>query len=250
MRPLQRAIIEFDLLTEGDQVLVGLSGGKDSLVLLYALNVFIKYLPFSVKLGALTVDLGFVDKTHGDNLKEICQSLQVPYFIERVELAEKIMNHPTQNPCAQCAYFRRAVMHNFAQAKGFNKVAWAHHYDDAVETFLMSILYSGQITTFLPKTYLEKTQVTVIRPLVYLREKDIKGFIKQLGWEPLESPCSLSGQTKRAEVKELIRNLQKTNPALFTNLAAAMRQGQREQRWPALPTRKVLKEKSRLFWLK
>ena len=83
-----------------------------------------------------------------------------------------------------------------------------------------------------------------------MREKDIKGFIKQLGWEPLESPCSLSGQTKRAEVKELIRNLQKTNPALFTNLAAAMRQGQREQRWPALPTRKVLKEKSRLFWLK
>ena len=227
IRTLQRAVIEFDLLEKGDRVMVGLSGGKDSIFLLYALTVFIKHVPFPVEMEALTVDLGFKNKeeTEWRSLVQICETLNVPYQVQRAELAEQILHHPTQNPCAQCAYFRRAIIHNYAQEHGFNKVAFAHHYDDAVETFLMSILYAGQVATFLPKTYLERTGVTVIRPLVYLREKEIKGFIKKLGIEPLPSPCALDGYTKRAEIKELIQELQKTNKDIFAHLAARCGRG-------------------------
>jgi tRNA 2-thiocytidine biosynthesis protein TtcA len=250
IRTLQRAVIEFDLLEQGDRVLVGLSGGKDSTFLLYALAIFIMHLPFSVEIAALTVDLGFKNKEQmeWDSLVKICDILNVSYQVQRAELAEQILQHPTQNPCAQCAYFRRAIIHNYAQEHGFNKVAFAHHYDDAVETFLMSILYSGQVSTFLPKTFLERTGVTVIRPLVYIREKEIKAFIKKLGIEPLPSPCALDGYTKRAEIKKLIKELQKVNKDVFAHLAAAMREGRRGQRWPRELTKEEIRKKSQQFW--
>lgn len=249
-RPLQRAVIEFDLLAPGDRILVGLSGGKDSSFLLYALTVLTKYLPFSVEVAAFTVDLGFKKVAEMDwgPLKELCHNLNVSYHLQRAELAQDILNHPKQTPCAQCAYFRRAIIHNYAKNQGFNKVAFAHHFDDAVETFLMSILYSGQVYTFLPKTYLEKTGVTVIRPLVYIREKDIKGFIKKLGIQLIPSPCSLDGYTKRAEVKDLLKEIRKKNKKVFEHVAAAMRDGRRSQLWPSELTIPELREKSHEFW--
>jgi len=250
IRTVQRAVIEFDLLAKGDKVLVGLSGGKDSTFLLYALAVLTKHLPFPVEVEAMTIDLGFkrVEEMDWRSLQEICDRLEIPYRIQRVELAEDILHHPDQTPCSQCSYFRRAIMHNYAMKHGFNKVAFAHHYDDAVETFLMSILYSGQVTTFLPKTYLERTGVTVIRPLIYLRESEIRSFIKKLGFTPVPSPCSLDGYTKRAEIKELIRHLQKKNPHTFAHLAAAMREGRPMQFWPRELTKEEIREKSRQFW--
>jgi tRNA 2-thiocytidine biosynthesis protein TtcA len=250
IRTVQRAVIEFDLLEKGDKVLVGLSGGKDSTFLLYALAVLTKHLPFPVGVEAMTIDLGFkrVEEMDWSSLQEICDLLQVPYRIQRVELAEDILHHPDQTPCSQCAYFRRAIIHNYARKHGFNKVAFAHHYDDVVETFLMSILYSGQVTTFLPKTYLERTGVTVIRPLIYLREREIRSFINKLGFTPVPSPCSLDGYTKRAEIKELIRQLQKKNPHTFVHLAAAMREGRPMQFWPRELTKEEIREKSRQFW--
>lgn len=250
IRTVQRAIVEFDLLAKGDKILVGLSGGKDSTFLLYALAVLTKHLPFPVELAAMTIDLGFKREEEMDfsSLKQICGTLAVPYQIQRAELAEDILHNPTQNPCARCAYFRRAIIHNYAKEQGFNKVAFAHHYDDAVETFLMSILYSGQVATFLPKTYLDKTGITVIRPLAYIREKDIKGFIKKLGIEPLSSPCSLDGYTKRSETKELIKELRKQNPHVFAHLAAAMREGRYMQFWPRELSKEEIGEKSQKFW--
>jgi len=250
IRTLQRAVIEFDLLAQGDRVLVGLSGGKDSTFLLYALVVFTKHLPFSVEMSALTVDLGFKKKEEMDwsSLEKLCESLNVPYQVQRAELAEDILHHPTQNPCARCAYFRRAIIHNYAKTHGFNKVAFAHHYDDVVETFFMSILYSGQVDTFLPKTYLDRTGVTVIRPLVYVREQEIKRFIKRLGIEPLPSPCALDGYTKRAEIKELLKDLSKKNKNIFAHLASAMREGRPRQLWPRELTKEELWEKNQAFW--
>lgn len=250
IKAVQRAVIEFDLLEKGDKVLVGLSGGKDSIFLLYALTVFTRHLSFPVQLEAMTVDLGFKKPEEMDwrPLEELCERLQVPYQVQRVELADDILHHPEQTPCARCAYFRRAVMHNYAQSHGFNKVAFAHHYDDAVETFLMSILYSGQLTTFLPKTYLERTGITVIRPLVYLRESEIRSFIKKRGIQPVPSPCSLDGYTKRAEIKQLIRDLQKKNPHVFTYLAVAMREGHPMQFWPRELTKEEIRRKSFRFW--
>ena len=250
IRTVQRAVVEFDLLAKGDRILVGLSGGKDSTFLLYALTVLSQHLPFPVEVEAMTIDLGFKSEEEMDwsSLEEMCATLKVPYRVQRVELADDILHHPEQTPCAQCAYFRRAIIHNFAKAQGFNKVAFAHHYDDAVETFLMSILYSGQVHTFVPKTYLERTGVTVIRPLVYLREKEIRGFIKKLGIKPVPSPCSLDGSTKRAEIKELIRELKKKNQHVFTHLAVAMREGRTMQFWPRELTKEEIRKKSWQFW--
>lgn len=250
IRTVQRAVVEFDLLEKGDKILVGLSGGKDSTLLLYALSVMTKHLNFNVEIAAMTIDLGFksVEETDFHPLVETCKSLEVPYKIIRAELGDEILNNPKQNPCARCSYFRRAIIHNYAQENGFNKVAFAHHLDDAVETFLMSIIYSGQVRTFLPKTYLDRTGVTVIRPLVYLRESEIKRAIKALGVTPVISPCPLDGTTKRTETKELIQTIRKGNPHIVEHLAAAMREGRETQFWPRELTKEEIRAKSHRFW--
>lgn len=250
IRSVQRGVVEFELLSPGDKILVGLSGGKDSLFLLYTMAVFTKHLPFPVELGAITVDMGFkkVEETDFAPLEQICRDLEVPFTLSRVELGEEILHNKKQNPCARCSYFRRAIIHNYARENWYNKVALAHHYDDAVETFLMSILYSGQIYTFLPKTYLDKTGVTVIRPLVYLRESEIRAAIKKWRLTPVKNPCPLDRATKRAEVKDLIRNMKKDNPHVFYHLAAAMREGQNSQLWPAEPSKEEVWQKSHRFW--
>lgn len=250
IRTIQRAIVEFELLEPGDRVLVGLSGGKDSTLLLYALSVLKKHLPFTIELAAFTADMGFKPQAETDltPLEKMCESLEVPFHTMRAELGDEILHNPKQNPCSCCSYFRRAIIHNFAKGQGFNKVAFAHHYDDAVETFLMGILYSGQVATFLPKTYLDKTGITVIRPLVYLRENDIRGVIKKLEVTPMPSPCPLDGITKRAAVKEMIRGLRKDNINVFDHLAAAMREGRPMQLWPGDLTKEEIRRKSHQFW--
>ncbi|MCR4441436.1 MAG: tRNA 2-thiocytidine biosynthesis TtcA family protein [Peptococcaceae bacterium] len=250
IRKIQRAVVEFDLLESGDRVLLGLSGGKDSTFLLYALSVLARHLPFQVELGGLTVDLGFkkAEETDFGPLETACETLQVPHRTIRAELGKEILENPVQNPCARCSYLRRAIIHNYARENGFNKVAFAHHLDDAVETFLMSQLYSGQVYTFLPKTFLDRTGVTVIRPLVYLRESEIGREAARLGIAPVASPCPLDGSTRRAEVKELIRNMKKDNPHVFYHLAAAMREGREIQLWPRELTKEEIRAKSRRFW--
>lgn len=250
IRTVQRAVVEFDLLAPGDRVLVGLSGGKDSALLLYALALLKKHLSFPLDVEAFTIDLGFKPRQEMDLsvVENLCAGLEVPFETIRAELAQDILNNPEQNPCARCSYFRRAIIHNHARKSGFNKVAFAHHYDDAVETFLMGILYSGQVSTFLPKTYLDKTGVTVVRPLIYLRESDIRSTIKKLGYVPMPSPCPRDGLTKRAEVKNLIRSMRKENPHIFYNLAAAMREGRGMQLWPRELTKEEIRRKSHVFW--
>lgn len=250
IRTIQRAVIEFDLVESGDRIILGLSGGKDSLLMLYAFSVYVKHLPFPVQLAALTVDMGFQPENMNSYgaIENICSKLDVPYEVVQADLAEEILNNQTQNPCARCSYMRRAIIHNYARDHGFNKVAFAHHYDDAVETFLMSIIYSGQITTFLPKTYLDRTGVTVIRPIVYLREGDIKRAVKKLGITPLPSFCPVNEVTKRGKVKDLIRTLKQDNFNVVYHLAAAMRQGRNIQLWPRELTKVEIREKSNKFW--
>ena len=250
IRTIQRAVVEFDMLAPDDKVLVGLSGGKDSTFLLYALGVFVKHLPFPVKLCGISVDLGFKkeEEMNYDRLHEKCEELGVPFNVVRAELADDILNNAEQNPCARCSYFRRAIIHNYAKTNGYNKVAFAHHLDDAVETFLMSIIYSGQITTFMPNTYLDKTGVTVIRPLVYLRDSEIASAARKLELPVMPNPCPLDRHTKREAVKVLIRNLKKDNPNVFAHLAAAMRDGRNTQLWPCELTKEEIRAKSHEFW--
>ena len=244
-RRLWRAVIEFELLEEGDRVLVGFSGGKESYFLLYALRVLQENSPFRLELGAVHVDLGFDTPSDVPLLEDYCRQLDVPLIVQETQIAEIALHRRRENPCSSCAYFRRAVVNQTAAAHRYNKVAYAHHHDDAVETFLMSQLYSGRLQTFLPKSYLEKTNVTVIRPLVYLREREIKEFIETLPYKPMPSPCPMQGRTHRHKVKDLIEGLTRENPFVYTNLAAAMREDPAAELWPRAAGREEMRKKHR-----
>jgi tRNA 2-thiocytidine biosynthesis protein TtcA len=250
IKGMRKAIVEFDLLEPNDRILVGLSGGKDSSLLLLGLAQIIRHLPFPVELQAMHIDLGFKEPEQADYsaLRELCNRAGVSFSILREEFANDILHNPQQSPCARCSYWRRALIHNYAQQHDINKVAFAHHLDDAVETFLMGLLYSGQIGTFMPRTFLDRTGVTVIRPLVYIREKDIRGAVNKLGIQVVPSPCPFDGYTKRTEVKQLIHQLCMDNPLVFDHLASAMREGKKQQLWTEPLSRKVLREKNLSFW--
>jgi tRNA 2-thiocytidine biosynthesis protein TtcA len=232
-RRILKAILEFNLIEKGDRVLVGFSGGKDSSFLLYALSVLKYHQIIRCDLHALTVDLGFATPFNIQAMAEFCHRLDVPFHVKKTQIAQSIEKGGRGGPCAICAHFRRGAMNRFAQENGFNKVALAHHHDDAVETFLMSILYSGQIRTFLPRTELERTGLVAIRPLVYLREREIRKAVELTGFTPVASPCPYDGKTQRQKVKTLLRDLTKESRWVYTNLAAAMREGAPIELWPA-----------------
>ncbi len=230
---LLRAIREFDLIRPGDKVLVGFSGGKDSAFLIYALSILQRHGVIPFELGALTIDLGFAKPFEVDPLAKYCHNLGVEFHIHRTEISRYAFGEENpEGPCATCSFLRRGAINRFAGEHGYNVVALAHHLDDAVETFLMSIIFSGQIKTFLPRTELERSRVTVIRPLVYFREAELKRALDLIGFSPLPSPCPIDGRTKRAETKSLIRNLTSNDHRIFSNLTSAMREGRPIELWP------------------
>jgi tRNA(Ile)-lysidine synthase TilS/MesJ len=231
---LLRAIREFKLIQPGERVLVGFSGGKDSAFLLYALSILQRHKIIPFELGALTIDLGFAGDFDMESLKSYCALLGVPFQVHKTEIAKYALAEDNpERPCATCSFLRRATMNRFAKEHGYHTVALAHHQDDAVETFLMSILFSGQIKTFLPRTELNRVGLTVIRPLVYFRESEIIENIPLSRFQPVPSPCPMAGHTKRAETKQLIRTLCLQDKAVFQHLAAAIRMGRPLELWPA-----------------
>ena len=234
---LMRAVVEFDMIQDGDKILIGLSGGKDSLLLAYALATLKLRIQKNFTLAAVTVNPMF-DENFSANaaaLKNFCAELQIPHEFHNVDIQSAINSRPDKSPCFTCAYFRRAAINRIANELGANKVAYAHHLDDAVETFFMSLLSSGQLTTFTPTTFLSRTGITVIRPLVYLREFQIASFSAK-NFQIVKSPCPLDGNTNRQTVKNLIAELGKTFPDLFEHLAAAMRENSIGELWRAPKT--------------
>lgn len=240
---MMRAIVEFNLIENGDNILIGLSGGKDSVFLTYALAVFRQKLKKDFSLAAITVDPMFRDRFPADKLAAFCQSLEIPFHLQKVDIAATIQGQGEKDPCYTCAFFRRGAINRFAKENGYNKVAYAHHHDDAVETFLMSLFYSGQLRTFLPSTYLGRTNLTVIRPLVYFREAELRETTSLHGFTPIDNPCPFNGKTKRQEIKELIEKLGEGNPMLYAHLAAGMRENAVIELWPPQQNRVQLKDK-------
>lgn len=220
---LIKAVMQFGLIEDGDNVLVGFSGGKDSAFLMYALKSLQRYSPVSFSLGAATVDLGFEKHLDEYAVSEYAKRLEVRHEFIRTKAYDVIRQRSETSPCAWCSYFRRASINTYASRNGYNKVAYAHHMDDAMETLLMNMLYSGRGGTFLPRTDLTRSGITVIRPLIYFSEREVTRAVKFMRFTPLESPCPYSGDTSRARVKRLIKDLDMENRMVRRNIEAVVK---------------------------
>lgn len=223
---VRKAVDDYQMIEEGDKIAVGISGGKDSLTLLYALHGLSRFYPKHFTVHAVTVDLGF-ENLNLDKIKELCRNLDIEYTIVKTDIAQIVFEERKEdNPCSLCAKMRKGALNQAIKAAGCNKVAYAHHKDDVVETMLMSLIYEGRFHTFSPVTYLDRMELTVIRPLMYMNEADVIGFVHKYQVPVVNSPCPADGHTKREYVKNLLRNLNLENPGvkerMFTAIVSGM----------------------------
>lgn len=208
----RRAIDDYQLIDEGDRIAIGISGGKDSLALLYAMAGLRRFYPKKFELVAISVNLGF-DKTNLSKINALCQKLEVPFWEVKSEIGKIIFEERKEkNPCSLCAKMRKGALNNKAKELNCNKVAYAHHKDDFIETVLLSLLFEGHFYVFPPKTYLERMHLTVIRPFLYLDERDIIGFWHKYNLPVQKSSCPADGYTKREYAKNLVRSLNTEHP--------------------------------------
>lgn len=218
----RRAIDDYQMIDDGDHIAVGISGGKDSLTLLYALKGLMRFYPKKFQLHAITVDLGF-DNLNLEEIRRFCEDLEVPYTILPTQIAQIVFEDRKEtNPCSLCAKMRKGALNEKIKELGCNKVAYAHHKDDVVETMLMSLIFEGRFHTFSPKTYLDRMDLTVIRPLLYMNEADVIGFVNKYHFPVVKSPCPADGNTKREYVKNLLRRLNQENPGVKERMFTAI----------------------------
>lgn len=221
----RRAIDDYKMIQEGDRIAVGVSGGKDSLTLLYSLSGLRRFYPNKFELEAITVNMGYKDADFS-GVAKLCDELDVRYTIVETDIAEILFEHRKENnPCSLCAKLRKGAFNIKAKELGCNKKAYAHHFDDVIETMLMSLLYEGRFHCFSPVTYLDRADITLIRPLIYVDEKEIIGFKKAYKLPVVKNPCPVDGYTKREFTKQLIKSLDKDNPGLRERLFTAIREG-------------------------
>ena len=218
----RKAIEDYHMIEQGDKIAIGISGGKDSLTLLYALSKLKEFYPISFDLVALTIDLGFTDYDTS-LLSQYADSLHVPYYIEKTQIADIVFTYrQEENPCSLCSRMRKGAFNERAKALGCNKIAYAHHKDDVLDSFLMSMLYEGRIHTFSPVTHLERSELTLIRPLIYAYEGEIKSFATEQQLPVCKNPCPADGITKRQESKNLLLELKKTVPQVKERIFSAI----------------------------
>lgn len=211
---VRQALDDYQMIEDGDCIAVGISGGKDSLTLLYALSKLRAFYPKKFTLHAITVDLGF-ENLNLEAIKALCEELDVPYTIVKTEIGKIVFDiRKETNPCSLCAKMRKGALNNAILELGCNKIAYAHHRDDVVETFFLSMFFEGQLHTFSPVTVLDQTNLTVIRPLIYMAESEIIGFVHKYSVPVVKSPCPADGHTKREYMKETLRKLNLENPGI------------------------------------
>ena len=222
---VRKAIDDYHMIEEGDKIAIGISGGKDSLTLLYALHGLKRFYPKKFEIHAVTVDLGF-HNVDFEKIQELCDELQVPYTIVKTDIAKIIFDdRKEENPCSLCAKMRKGALNDAMKELGCNKIAYAHHKDDVVETMLMSLIFEGRLHTFSPITYLDRMALTVIRPLMYMSEADVIGFVNKYEVPVIKSACPVDGHTKREYVKNLLRKLNQENPGVKSRIFTAIQNG-------------------------
>jgi len=220
---VRRALQDYNMIQDGDRIAVGVSGGKDSLTLLVALRKLQEYYPKKFELEAVTLTMG-LGEFDLSPVKELCQKIGINYTIEETLIGKIVFEaRQEKNPCSLCANMRRGALNNVARKLNCNKVALAHNRDDVVETLLLSTLYEGRFHTFSPVTYLDRKGITVIRPLIYTEEKEIKEFVKIHGLQIVSNPCPANGRTKRQYVKNLLSEMFWENKSVKNNIFSAIK---------------------------
>ena len=210
----RKAVDEYGMIQEGDQIAVGISGGKDSLTLLYALHGLKRFYPKKFELSAVTVDLGFEDFDLS-TVRALCEKMNISYRIVPSDIYDILFNiRKESNPCSLCAKMRKGALNQAVKEMGCNKVAYAHHKDDIIETMLLSLIFEGRFHSFSPRTYLDRMDLTVIRPLMFVDEMDVIGFKNKYNLPVVKSKCPVDGYTKRQYAKELLRQLNEENPGV------------------------------------
>ena len=233
---VRQAIDQYHMIEEGDHIAIGISGGKDSLTLLWGLAYLQRFYPKQFSLSAITVDMG-IDTMDLEPIKALCQEFQVSYEIVPTEIGKILFDiRKETNPCSLCAKLRKGALNQKALEMGCNKIAYAHHKDDLIETAMMSLLYEGRFYAFSPVTHLDRTDLTVIRPLMFVSEADVKGFRNKYQLPVCKNPCPMDGHTRREYVKNLVHTLNMENPGVKDRLFRAVIEGHIDG-WPDIEHR-------------
>ncbi len=219
---MRKAVDDYNMINENDHITVGVSGGKDSLTLLVTLAALKRFYPKKFTLSAVSIDMGF-EGMDFSSIKELCEKLQVPYYVKKTDIREIIFDvRKEKNPCSLCANMRRGALNEAAKEIGSNKVALGHHYDDVIETFMMNQIFEGRIGCFSPVTYLDRKEVWVIRPMIYMPEWFVKSFSEKENLPIVKNKCTADGNTMREEVKRLLSDMESKHPGLRQRLFTAL----------------------------
>jgi tRNA(Ile)-lysidine synthase TilS/MesJ len=223
----RRAVDDYEMIRPGDKIAVGVSAGKDSLTLLVALAQLRRFYPVPFELCAITVDMGFEPQMDFEPIRRFCEELDVPYHVVPTQIYQVIFEvRKESSPCSLCAKMRRGALNNAAKELGCTTVALGHHFDDAVDTFMLNLFFEGRIGCFQPVTYLSRIDLRVIRPLVYMPEKDVRYFASHTELPVIKSPCPADKNTEREEMKQLLSSLEKKYPGLRYRIFGAIQRGE------------------------
>lgn len=243
---MRRAIGDYKMIKDGDHIAVGVSGGKDSLTLLAALKAYQRFSPENFKLSAITVDLGFkgTDQNEVQALVDYCKQIDVPYYIVKTDIGEILFDvRKESNPCSLCSKMRRGALNNKAKEIGANKIALGHHADDVIQTIFLSLFYEGRFSSFAPTAYMDRSGIELIRPFIYVWEKDLKGVVSKLKLPVLHNVCPANKNTQREYINNLIKDIQKDVPFVKERMLGAIQHPERANLWPEYqPYVKLTKE--------
>lgn len=228
---MRKACDEFVMIAPGDKIAVGISGGKDSMLMIYALSLYRKYLKMDYQLHAITVDLGF-GGFDTQNLREFIEALSIPYTVVPTQIGPIVFDERQEkSPCSLCAKMRKGAFYEKAQQLGCNKAVFAHHMEDMLETFFLSLFFESKINTFSPVSYLSRRNITLIRPFIYVPEKEIIGAVRRLKIPVSKNPCPVNGNTKREYIKTFFTQLTHEMPQVKQNMLTAIRNTQNYNLW-------------------
>lgn len=229
-REVRKANSKYHMVENGDRIAVGLSGGKDSTALLYFMTMLQKYTPLDFELVPIYLDLGLGTDIQG--MLDLCSSLEMSLIIEETHIAQVVFEaRQEKNPCSLCSSLRRGALNRVAKSQGCNKVALGHHADDAVDTVFMSMIFEGRYHLFKPVTYLDRMDITVIRPMIYVAERDIKSFIDSTDYKLAKNPCPVDGHTMREEMKKLVADIEARYPGARKRILTSIENVDRDSFW-------------------